>query len=115
MSSVPPLTARKRLHFDEVGLADPLDHELGDPVAPDDAECLVAIRVEQVDEDLAAVPRVDRAGRVDHRNAVSGCQPRARVDEPGIPSGEGDGDTGRDEGSLPGREVHVLTGCLLYT
>src|SRR5450759_1309013 len=110
VSIVPPLTARKRPNFHEMGLADPLDDELGDPVTCRNGEPLLGIRVEQVDQDLAAVARIHCAGRIQHRDAVPGSQPRARVNEGGIPGGQGDRNTGRNQGALPRSEEHVLSG-----
>jgi len=107
---VPPLTARKRPYFDEMGLADLLDHQLGDPVPASDGEGLGSVRVEQIDQDLTAVTRVDRTGRVHHRDAVPGCQPGAGVYESDVPGREGDGDTGGNKGSLPRGEDHILSG-----
>src|SRR5664279_3670435 len=81
MPIVPPLAARKRPHLDEVGRADLLDHQLGDPVASGDGEALPGIGVEQVDLDLTAVASVHSARRVQHGDAVLGCQTGAWMDE----------------------------------
>jgi hypothetical protein len=93
-----------------MGLADPLNHQLGDPVAPADGERLVDVGVEQVDQDLAAVARVNRAGCVDHGNPVIGGQPRARVYERGIPRGQGDSHTSGNQSALTRSEAHVRAG-----
>src|ERR1035437_948209 len=86
VSILPPLTTRKRPYFDEMDLADQLDNELGDPVPCGDGEPLVGVCVQQVDHDLTAVASVHRAGRIQHRDPVPGSQPRARVNEGGIPA-----------------------------
>jgi hypothetical protein len=93
-----------------MGLADPLDNELGDPVPASDGESLLGVGIEQVDQDLAAVARVHRAGSIHHGDAVAGSQPRARVYERGIPGGQGDGNTCRNQGTLPRGKDHVLSG-----
>ena len=59
---------------------------------------------------LAAVARVDGAGRVDDRQAVAGGQPGPRVHQADVPLGECERDAGRHQGPLPRRERHVDAG-----
>ncbi len=54
--------------------------------------------VDQVDQDLAPVAGVDRAGRVEHRHAEPGGQAGARVHQPDVPLGQRDGDAGAAPG-----------------
>ena len=70
-----------------------------------------AIGVEQVDEQLAAVAGVDEPGRVDDRDAVLRGEPRARLHEAGVPLGDRDGEPGRDERALTGRELDTVAGA----
>ena len=107
---VPPLTARKRPYFDEMSLAHPLDHKLGDPVPASDGEGLLRVGVEQVDQDLAAVTRVHRPGRIQHSDAVPCSKPGAGVYERDIPGGEGNGDTCANKCPMPRSEDHILPG-----
>src|SRR5207245_587341 len=57
------------------------DHELRDAVAVADAHWL-ASEVDEEDAHLAAVVGVDRAGRVEHREAVAGGEAAPRPDLP---------------------------------
>src|SRR3954454_2025266 len=72
------------------------DQELGDAVAGRDVERDVAVGVEEQHADLAAVARVDQAGRVDERHAVLRRESRARQHEAGAAVGDGDRDPGPD-------------------
>ncbi len=53
-------------------------HELGNSIAARDAENFLTVVYKQ-HLDLAAVIRVDRSGRVQHRNAVAMGEPRTRA------------------------------------
>ena len=104
------MAARQRLHFNEMGLADPLDDKLGDPIAPEDLECLVGVGVEHVDQDLAAVACVDRARCVHQGYPMFGSQPRARVDKRCIAGRKSNGHAGRYQRSLTRRKTDVVAG-----
>ena len=56
--------------------------ELRDAVAAAHGERFAWVEVDEVDEDLAAVALVDRAGRVDDRDAVTRRQARAGWTKP---------------------------------
>ena len=70
------LDGRRELDADE--------HELGDAGAGGDLKCVLAVGVEEQHTDLAAVARVDEAGRIDDRDAVAGRQARAGQDQTGL-------------------------------
>jgi hypothetical protein len=53
--------------------------------------------------DLAAIIRVDRAGRIEHRDAVMQHEPGAGTDLAFDPSGEREGETGGDGGARQAR------------
>jgi hypothetical protein len=75
VSSLPPRAVRERIHLDEDRLGHPLDDQLSDPVAAPHLERLASVEVDEVDEDLAAVARVDRAGRVDDGDPMARGHP----------------------------------------
>ncbi len=79
--------------------------ELRDAHARLDDERLVRVGVEQDHLQLAAVARVDEAGRVHDRDAVPGREPRARLDETGIAVGDRDREAGADGRALSRREL----------
>src|SRR6266508_2491061 len=67
--------------------------------APPDSEGLGRIGVDQDHLDLAPVAGVDRAGRVDQRDAVPGREARAGMDEGRVALGHGHGQPGPDHGA----------------
>jgi hypothetical protein len=87
---------------------DPLHDQLGDPVATTQVQLVAWIVVDEADADLAAVPGVDGAGRVDHRQPGAGRQPGARVHERRVPVGQGDRDPGPHQGPFARPELDVL-------
>jgi hypothetical protein len=93
----------------ELHLLHPLDHKLRDPVPAPEADRLQAIRVEQRDLYLPAIAGVHRPRGVHDGDPVAGGQPRARMHERRVTGGQRDGDAGRDQGTLPRRQVHVLS------
>lgn len=84
--------------LDEVGLLDPLDHQLRDSVTPGEHDGLVRIVVDEAYPDLAPVAGVDRSRRVHHRESRAGGQARPGMDETGVPGGQRDGYPGADNG-----------------
>ncbi len=77
----PPLAsvaARQTLDLDEARATDRHDDDLGDAIAGLDAVGLACVGVEQGDLDLAAIAGVDRARRVDDRDAVREGEPPER-------------------------------------
>src|SRR6266550_6425360 len=82
--------ARQRLHLVQHHAGDLLDDQLGDPVTALETDRVVAIGVEQGDPDLATVPCVHRARRVDKGDTVPRGEPRPWMDEGGIAVGQGD-------------------------
>ena len=70
---------RQLVHNVKVCPLHPLYDKLSDPVTADDPGRLHRIVVDQVDHDLAAVAGVDRARRVEHRDAEPRGQTRSRV------------------------------------
>src|SRR4029453_16041964 len=62
------------------------------------------------DLDLAAVARVDQAGRVDDRDPVPGRQARPRLDEACIPLGDRNGEPRAHERALPRCEPNLVAG-----
>ena len=68
----------------------------------------LAAVVDQHGLDLTAVPGVDHAGTIDHRDAVTHREPRARRHESDVPGGNGNRDAGRDHGPLSRRQYPVL-------
>src|SRR5262245_52828373 len=98
---------RQRLHFVQHHVRHPLDDQLGDPVAALEADGVVAIGVEQGDPDLATVPRVHGARRIDQRDAVPRGEPGPRMDERGVAVGQRDRDPGGNDGPLPGFQPHL--------
>ena len=99
--------AGQRVHLVEDGVLDPLDDELGDPVAAVEHDRLPRVEVDERHLDLAAVAGVDRAGRVDQRHAVLHREPGPRVHEGGVPLGQRDRDAGREQHALPRRALGV--------
>ena len=93
--------------LDEPGALEPLDHQLGDPVAAAQLDRLDRVVVDQHHLDLAAVARVDGAGGVDDREAVARRQPGARVDQRDEAVGQRERDPGRHQRPLPRRQRHV--------
>ena len=103
--SLPPGAVRKRIRHVEVGVQVVLHDELRDPVADPHGERLARVEVDEVDEDLAPVARVDGARRVDDGHPVPRGEPGARVHQPHGPRRQRDGDARRAPAPAPpGRE-----------
>src|SRR5476651_664295 len=72
--------------------ADRRDHQLGDALAALEHECLAA-EIGEDDVNLAAIVGIDRAGAVEHGDAVLEGEARARPDLPLVTLGQGEGDS----------------------
>lgn len=107
VASAPTNALGKGLDSLESGALEPLDDQLGDPVAAPEHDLLDRVVVDQQDLDLAAVPRIDRSRGVHDRQPVPRCQARTGVDESDVAVGQRDRDPGRDERPLPRGERHV--------
>ena len=84
-------------------LLDLVQHELRDAFAAPDHEILGG-EVEQDDSDFAAVVGVDRAGAVEHAQAVLERQPRARPHLALVSGGDGDLEPRRHQRPAAGLE-----------
>ena len=60
------------------------------------------------DSQLAAIPGVHEAGRIDNREPVARCETRTRLDEAGITVGNRNRQAGADERPLAGAELDTL-------
>ena len=103
MPSFTPFARWKRIDGVELPFADLLEHELGDPVPHGDGERLLPIEVDEVDEELPPVPRIDGAGRIDDGDPVPRGETGARMDETDP--------TARQREANPRRNQGALTGC----
>ena len=84
-------------------LLNPLDDQLGDPVASIELEWLGRVGVDQHHLDLASVGAVNETRGVHHADAVTQRESRSRQHEPGVTEWQGDGDAGRHERSTTAR------------
>src|SRR5258708_14887263 len=107
MASGTPVRSRQDLDFCKYRAFYSLNNKLGYPVTSPEAHRMLGIGVQQDHLDLATVPRVDSAWRVDDRDAVPRGQPGARMHEGGVPIRQRDAHPGADNGTLAGREVNV--------
>lgn len=113
MSTCGTVAARATLRLvectdlDEVGLLDPLDHQLCDAVTPRQHDRLARIVVDEAYPDLAPIARVDGPRRVHHRESRAGCQARPRMDEARVPERQRDRYPGADERPRTGFEHDV--------
>ena len=82
------------------------DHELGDAVAATDAGWL-ASQVGEQDLHLAAVVRIDGAGRVEEGETLTERQAAPWTNLPLEAGGDGEGDAGRHQLTPPGGEDDV--------
>jgi DUF3093 family protein len=99
--------AGQPLDLDEASVRDVLDDELGDAVAPVERDARVAIVVDERDSDLATVPGIDGARRVDDRHAVTHGEAGPGMHERDIPRGQCDGDSGANCGAFARSELDV--------
>ena len=91
----PARTSSSELDLDEPGRLHPLDHQLGDPVAPLDPVGDLGIGVDQQHGQLVPVAGVDQSGGVEAGHPVAEGQSAPGLDEAGVSLGEGQGDPGR--------------------
>src|SRR5215470_9748528 len=106
--AVPARGAGQGLDLMEYRAGHLLDDELGNPVPSPEPDRLSAVGVEQGHLDLATVPGIDRAWRIDNGDPVPGSEPGAGVDEGRVPVRQGDRDPGGHYRPLPRgqRDVH---------
>src|SRR5215217_615810 len=90
MPALAPFRLVQCFGFDQQHGADRSDDHLRDALAPPYREGQLAV-IDQQDLELAAVIRVDRAGCVEHRDAMLCRQPGARPDLSLVALGQGDG------------------------
>jgi hypothetical protein len=84
-----------------------LDDKLGNPVTSPELHRVLGIGVQQNHLDLATVPCVDGARRIDDRQPVPGGQSGARVHEPCVPIWQRDAHACADSNSLARLQIHV--------
>lgn len=107
--SVAPLSGVVLIDLDELHMLDCLDHQLSDPLSPSDLEVLGRIGVDEQHLQFASVTGVDEPRGVETCHAVFQREPAARLDEPRVAIGDGNGDAGGDERPLAaGAEQTVL-------
>ena len=90
LDPAPTRPAASADHALEVGLLDPHQHQLGDAVPPADLVVVLGVMVHQDDLELAAVARVDEAGRVETGDPVPDRQPAPGQHKAGEAVGDGD-------------------------
>jgi hypothetical protein len=95
---------------DELDGRDREHDELRDPHSRLDHERLTGVGVEQVDQQLAAVARVDETRRVDDRDPVLRRQARPRLNEARVPLRDRDREPRGDERPLARREDDAFAG-----
>lgn len=89
--------AGQSIDFDELNVLIALYHQLGDAIPRGDCEWFVS-GVEQDDFDLSAIAGVDGARCVQHRDAVFGGQPAARVHQTDQAGWQSDAHSGANHG-----------------
>lgn len=98
----------ERRDLDQLDQLDPLDQQLGDPVAAAHHDRRGRVEVDQRHLDLAAIAGVDGARTVDDRKPHSRSQSGPRMHQADHPVRDRDGDTGAHQGPLPGIEGDVF-------
>jgi len=88
-------------HFSENRAFYLLDHKLRNPVAPPELDRLLGIGVQQNHLDLATVPGIDGAWRIDDGHAAAGGQAGTWMHEPCVPIRQRNAHAGADHGPLP--------------
>src|SRR5271165_4434893 len=84
-----------------------LNNKLSYPVTSPEAHRMLGIGVQQDHLDLATVPRVDSAWRIDDGDAVLRGQTGTRMHEGGVPIRERDAHAGADDGPLARGQLDV--------
>lgn len=97
----------ERRHLDQLGKFDPLHQELGNAVTTPYRNWLLGVEIDQRHLDLSTVPGIDRPGTVHDRQADAAGQTRTRMDQSDHSVRNGDGDPGRHQGPVAGRQVHI--------
>src|ERR1700722_18442333 len=97
----------ERCHLYQLGQLDPLHQQLGDPVSAMHDDRRLRVEVDQGYLDFAAVTGVDRARAVDDRRAHARSQTRAGMDQPDHAVWDGNGDAGRHQRPLTGRQLDL--------
>jgi hypothetical protein len=110
VATVAPLGPWQSLDFQEDRHFHALYYELGDSVASLKANRALTVRVQQDHLDLATVPGIHGAGRVDDRYSMLGRQARSRMHEGGIPIWQRNRYPGADYNPLAGTKFHVVGG-----
>src|SRR5262245_46763834 len=103
VAAAPALGRGERLDDDELGARHRSDDELSDARERLDDERLRTV-IHEHDADFAAVVAVDGAGRVDDADAVPEREAGARTDLALVAAGDRDGEAGRNEAPLAGRD-----------
>src|SRR5699024_12853652 len=80
-SSGPAVAVVKCFDEVEVGVCDPLDHQLGDAITAGHTQRGLRVEVDQRNPDLATGAGIDSARRVDDGDPVRARQTRPREDE----------------------------------
>jgi hypothetical protein len=99
--------SRKSGHFPEDRTFHLLNHKLGNPITSSELDRMLGVCVQQNHLDLATVPRVNCARRIDDRYAVLGRQARARMYKRGVPIWQRDAHASADHCSLARAQVDV--------
>lgn len=104
----------ERGHLDQFGQLDSLNQKLCDPISAVHDDGFGRVEVDQRHLDLAAISGVDGAGAVHDRKSHAGSQTRTRMNQPHHPVRDGDGNTGRHECALTGRQFDVERAAEIY-
>jgi len=107
VATVAALRSWQADHFPPERAFYPLDHKLCNPVTSSELDRMVGISVQQNHLDLATVPRVDSARRIDDRQTVPGGQSRARVHEGCVPIWQGYAHAGAHSHPLARLQIHI--------
>jgi len=105
-----PFGVRQHVDLYKPCLFDPLEHQLGYPIPTLELDRVAKIVIDDDDLDLAPIPGIDGARRVDQAQPSSCSQPRPGVDERRVAVRERYRYPGRKDGSLAGRHRQVLGG-----
>jgi hypothetical protein len=107
MAAIAALRSWQVRHLQENRAFYLLDHKLRNPVAPPELDRLLGIGVQQNHLDLATVPGIDGAWRIDDGHAAAGSQAGARMHEPGVPIRQCNAHAGADHCPFPWLEHGV--------
>jgi hypothetical protein len=107
MAAVPAVRARQGLDFQEDRIFHALYHELRYPVASLKPDRVLGVRIQQDHHDLATVPGVHGAGRVDNGDSVPSRQPGSRMHECCVPIWQRYRHPGADNCALAWTKLHI--------